>query len=79
VTERGLGMQRTFSVRVEWDPESEWYVGEVPELPGCYTQAPDIDSLLVNIKEAIMVYLETVEDTEPSSRYIGTLEVTVPV
>ena len=70
MTDRELSMQRTFSARVEWDPESEWYVGEVPELPGCYTQASDIDSLLVNIKEAIMLYLETVKQLTSTDIYV---------
>jgi predicted RNase H-like HicB family nuclease len=54
-------MKRSFTVVVERDPESHWLVGEVVELPGCYTQAPDLPTLETNIREAIQVYLETVE------------------
>ena len=58
-------MKRSFTVVVERDPESDWLVGEVVELPGCYTQAPDLPTLETNIQEAIQVYLETVEPEEP--------------
>jgi predicted RNase H-like HicB family nuclease len=48
-----------FTVVVERDTESGWLVGEVAELPGCYTQAPDLPSLEKNLLEAITVYLQT--------------------
>ncbi len=70
-------MNRTFTVVVERDPESRWLVGEVVELPGCYTQAPDLPSLEVNIREAIRAYLSIVEPTEPLPDFIGTWRVEV--
>jgi predicted RNase H-like HicB family nuclease len=57
-------MSRTFTVVVEQDPESGWLVGEVVELSGCYTQAPDLQSLESNIKEAILGYLETIDSND---------------
>ena len=71
-------MKRSFTVVVERDPESNWLVGEVVELPGCYTQAPDLPTLEVNIEEAIRVYLQTAELTEPLPDFIGTWRVEVP-
>ncbi len=56
-------MQRQFAVTVERDPESGWLVGSVAELPGCYSQAPDTASLEANMREAIEVYLATVDKT----------------
>lgn len=56
-------LDQSFTMIVERDPESGWLVGEVIELPGCLTQAPDLASLEKNIKEAISVYLEE-EDPE---------------
>ena len=56
-------MQQQFTGIIERDPESDWLVGSVAELPGCYTQAPDMASLEVNMREAIEVYLDTVETT----------------
>lgn len=48
-------MQQQFTVIIERDPESDWLVGSVAELPGCYTQAPDMASLEASIREAIEV------------------------
>jgi predicted RNase H-like HicB family nuclease len=49
--------KKTFTVVIEKDPESGWLVGEVVELPGCYSQAPEIAALEGNMQEAIKVYL----------------------
>jgi predicted RNase H-like HicB family nuclease len=49
-------MNRSFTVVVEPDPETQWLVGEVVELPGCYTQAPDLPMLEANMPEAIRAY-----------------------
>ncbi len=56
-------MEEQFTVIIERDPESGWLVGSVAELPGCYTQAPDMTSLEQNMREAIQVYLATVATT----------------
>ena len=60
-------MTRSSTVVLERDPESNWLVGDVVELPGCYTQAPDLPTLEGNFKEAITAYLETLGDEEPFS------------
>lgn len=67
--------KRFFTVVVERDPESGWLVGEVLELPGCYTQAPDLPILETNIQEAIQVYLETTDLPEPLPDFVGTWRV----
>ncbi len=66
-------MQRQFTVIIERDPESDWLVGSVAELPGCYTQAPDMASLEANMREAIEVYLATVEEDSqrPYPAFVG--------
>lgn len=70
-------MKRIFTVVVERDPESNWLVGEVVELPGCYTQAPDLPTLQTNMQEAIRAYLETAQVAEPLPDFIGTWRVEV--
>jgi len=70
-------MKRAFTVVIERDPESNWLVGEVVELPGCYTQAPDMPTLEANIKEAIAAYLQTTDETQPVADFIGTWRVEV--
>ena len=67
-------MPQEFTVIIERDPESGWLVGSVAELPGCYTQAPDLATLQPNIHEAIQVYLETLDENEaqgPFPSFVG--------
>jgi len=70
-------MNKVFTVIIERDPESGWLVGEVVELPGCYTQAPDLPALEQNIREAIEGYLQTSAPDEPLPDYVGTWRVEV--
>ena len=67
-----MAKKRSFTIVVERDPESGWLVGEVVELPGCYSQAPDLPSLEANLREAIVGYLKTVELEEPLPDFVGT-------
>jgi predicted RNase H-like HicB family nuclease len=62
-------MKYQFTVVIERDPESGWLVGSVAELPGCYTQAPNIAELEANIKEAAEVYLTTMAETELAAEF----------
>ena len=64
-------MTHQFTIVVEHDPDSGWLVGEVVELPGCYTQAADMVELEKNIREAISVYLATAEDIQPRPEFVG--------
>ena len=50
-------MKREFNVIIEKD-EDGYYVGSVPELRGCHTQAKSLDKLMGRIKEAILLCLE---------------------
>lgn len=73
-------MHQTYTVVIERDPESGWLIGDVVELVGCHTEAPDLQSLEANITEAITVYLQTVNlaDEEPLNEFVGTMRVTIP-
>ncbi|MBC1223160.1 type II toxin-antitoxin system HicB family antitoxin [Nostoc sp. UCD121] len=50
---------REFYVIIERD-EDGYYVGEVPQLPACYSQGETIDELMANMKEVIELCLEDV-------------------
>lgn len=65
-------MKKTLTVIVQRDEEG-WYVGSVPELPGCYTQAKTLDGLMERIKEAIELYLEVEPDIlqKEISQFVG--------
>jgi len=49
-----------FSVVVLED-ETGGYIAIVPELPGCHTQGDSLDEVMKNIREAIELYLETIQ------------------
>jgi predicted RNase H-like HicB family nuclease len=53
----GLRKNNHFHIIMERDSEG-YYVGSVPALPGCHTQARSLDELSERIKEAIALYLE---------------------
>ena len=50
-------------LRVILEPSDEGgYTVTVPSLPGCISEGDSVDDALVNIREAIDLYLEPVED-----------------
>ena len=70
-------MKRSFTIVIERDPESNWLVGEVVELPGCYSQAASLPELETNMQEAIRVYLKTAEPEGPLPDFVGTWRIEV--
>jgi predicted RNase H-like HicB family nuclease len=48
---------REFYVVIEKD-EDGYFVGEVPQLKGCYTQGKTLDELMANIQEVIELCLD---------------------
>jgi predicted RNase H-like HicB family nuclease len=60
---------REFYVVIEKD-EDGFFVGEVPQLKGCYTQGKTLDELMENIREVIVMCLEE-EGTEDVTEFVG--------
>jgi predicted RNase H-like HicB family nuclease len=52
---------RTYAVVIREDPEGGFW-GEVPALPGCYSQGETVDELKNNIREAIAGVLEVLKE-----------------
>jgi predicted RNase H-like HicB family nuclease len=52
---------KTYAVVIHEDPEGGFW-GEVPALPGCYSQGETIDELKDNIREAIAGVLEVMRE-----------------
>ena len=69
-------MRHQFDVVVERDQEGH-YVGSVPALHGCYTQAKSLDELMVRIREAIELCLEVQGAVTEDLDFIGIQRVTV--
>lgn len=63
-------MSREFNVIIERDAEG-YYVGSVPSLKGCHTQAKSLDELMSRIREAIELCLEVQGDKLESLDFVG--------
>ena len=68
--------RREFTVIVERD-EDGFYVGSVPELAGCHTQARSLDQLTERIREAIELCLEVQQDPGVGSEFVGVQRVAI--
>lgn len=66
---------QNFTVVIE-EGEDGYYIADVPELPGCHTQARSMDELLKRVKEAIEANLEANADI-PRTKFIGIQQVEV--
>jgi predicted RNase H-like HicB family nuclease len=44
-----------------YQDEDGYWIAEVPSLPGCFSQGDTRDEALINIKEAIELYIEVLE------------------
>ncbi len=66
---------KEFYVVIERD-EDGYYVGEVPQLQGCYSQGETIDELMNNMREVIELCLED-ENTETLPEFIGIQKVSM--
>ena len=54
----GKTMMTTFTAYIEFDEESQLYVGVVPGVPGAHTQAASLDELRANLQEVLELCLE---------------------
>ena len=69
-------MTRKFNVIIEKD-EDGYFVGLVPELPGCHTQAKSLDKLQERLKEAIRLYLEVETGFPENLQFVGIQQIEV--
>jgi predicted RNase H-like HicB family nuclease len=67
---------RKFNVVIEKD-EHGMFVGTVPELPGCHSQAGSEAELLERIKEAIALYIDVNGEPAAETEFIGVKQVEV--
>ena len=57
-------MSKPYKVNVIIEKDENGYYAYCPELEGCQTQGDSLEEVLVNIKEAIELYLETLTEEE---------------
>jgi predicted RNase H-like HicB family nuclease len=66
------------NLRIILEPSEEGgYTAVVPALPGCISEGDTRDEALANIREAIALYLEPVEDDLDFSKNAELLEIAV--
>jgi predicted RNase H-like HicB family nuclease len=71
---------RTFTAYVEWDPETNLYVGIVPGIAGAHTQAGSLDELKNNLKEVLELCLEEYgKRAEDIPQFVGIQQIEVAV
>jgi predicted RNase H-like HicB family nuclease len=51
-----------YEVIIYWSNEDEFYVAEVPELPGCMVHGDTHESALANANEAIKLWIDTARE-----------------
>lgn len=69
-----------FTAYVEWDPETNLYVGIVPGIPGAHTQGATLDELQKNLKEVLELCLEDYKGRlDDLPRFAGLQQIEVAV
>ncbi len=51
-----------YEIIIFWSNEDDAFVAEVPELPGCMAHGSTQDEALVNIREAMDLWIETAKE-----------------
>ncbi len=68
----------TFTSYVEFDPETNLYVGIVPGITGAHTQGATLDELHANLKEVLELCLEEYSgSSEDLPHFVGIQQVEV--
>ena len=57
-------MTRNYTAYIEWDGESNTYIGRVPGIAGARTFAKTLDELQVMLKEVVLLCLEEMSDED---------------
>ena len=68
--------KQKFTVVIERD-EDGYYVGTVPALRGCHTQAKSLDTLMKRVREAIELCLEVDGAADPNLELVGVQQISL--
>ncbi len=67
---------RKFTVVIERD-EDGYYVGTVPSLRGCHTQAKTLDTLMKRMREAVELCLASEDSNGGSLELVGVQQISI--
>jgi predicted RNase H-like HicB family nuclease len=68
---------KEFTVVIEQD-EDGYFIGTVPQLKGCHTQARSLDELMERMKEAVLLCLEAEgKSDEGEMHFVGLQRIAV--
>lgn len=68
---------RKIAAYIEKDPETGFYVGIVPGIPGAHTQGETLDELQNNLKEVLELCLAEIESDAEIPEFVGIQEIEV--
>ncbi|MEJ0036707.1 MAG: type II toxin-antitoxin system HicB family antitoxin [Gammaproteobacteria bacterium] len=68
--------ERTFTAVIHRCPETRLYLAFVPGFPGAYTQAESLDELCSNLRDVIILLLES-GGTRIHSEFVGVQTVAI--
>jgi len=51
-----------YEIILYWSEEDQVFVAEVPELPGCMAHGDSHEASLVNVKDAIQLWIDTAHE-----------------
>ena len=63
-------MKREYNIIIEKDSEG-YYIGTVPELNGCHSQAKSMDQLMVRMKEVIELCEDVMGKRNKRTKFVG--------
>jgi len=71
---------RSFLAYIEWDPETNLYVGIIPGIPGAHTQGATLDELQGNLKEVLELCLEEYRGSlEDLPKFVGLQQIEIAI
>ena len=68
---------RKITAYVEKDPETGFYVGIVPGIPGAHTQGETLDELQRNLREVLALCLEELDSEADIPEFVGIQQIEV--
>jgi len=68
---------RKITAYVERDPDTGFYVGTVPGIPGAHTQGETLDELQKNLREVLTLCLEELESDAEIPEFVGIQQIEV--